>query len=70
MNSTKLLMTACRKLLFGACVLWCSGPLLGQRTFKPASVLASGAWYKISVPETGVYKLDASFLSTLGISGA
>ncbi|MGZ3989908.1 MAG: type IX secretion system sortase PorU [Flavisolibacter sp.] len=40
-----------------------------QRVYKPASVLASGNWYKISVSTEGVYKLDGSFLASLGISG-
>ncbi|NTS43702.1 type IX secretion system sortase PorU [Flavisolibacter sp. BT320] len=70
MDFTKLLITAFQRLLLPGIFLAVSVPVTGQRTFKPASVLASGAWYKISVPETGVYKLDASFLSTLGISGA
>ncbi|RYZ48499.1 MAG: hypothetical protein EOO14_22015, partial [Chitinophagaceae bacterium] len=67
---TKLLITAFKRLLLPGLFLGYSVSVSGQRTFKTASVLASGAWYKISVPETGVYKLDASFLSTLGISGA
>lgn len=34
------------------------------------SVLASGTWYKISVPARGIYKVDYSFLqSKLGITG-
>ena len=34
------------------------------------SVLASGTWYKIAVPDRGVYKIDFSFLTSLGISGS
>jgi hypothetical protein len=45
------------------------GKLTAQRAYKPHSVLASGAWYKIAVPAEGVYKLDAAFLSSLGLSG-
>jgi hypothetical protein len=41
-----------------------------QRTYKPASVLATGAWYKISIGAEGVYKMDAGFLSSLGIGGS
>lgn len=37
-------------------------------TFAPNSVLASGNWYKIGVPRTGVYKLDYSYLNSLGIN--
>lgn len=32
------------------------------------SVLASGKWFKIGVTQTGVYRIDASFLKKLGIS--
>lgn len=41
-----------------------------QRTYKSSSVLASGNWFKISVKETGVYKMDAAFLASLGVQGA
>ena len=44
------------------------GYLLSQRTYKNASVLASGSWYKIGVSETGVYKIDVPLLNKLGIS--
>lgn len=40
-----------------------------QRTYKPASVLATGNWFKISVAADGVYKLDVPFLNALGITG-
>lgn len=39
-----------------------------QRTYSPSSVLSSGNWYKIAVPAAGVYKVDVSFLNSLGIS--
>jgi hypothetical protein len=32
------------------------------------SVLSSGQWYKISVKENGIYKVDFSFLKTAGIN--
>lgn len=32
------------------------------------SVLAEGDWYKFEAPEEGIYKIDKSFLSDLGIS--
>jgi len=38
-----------------------------QRTYTDNSVLASGNWYKISVSKTGIYKIDAAFLRSLGI---
>jgi hypothetical protein len=40
-----------------------------QRIYKGASVLASGNWFKISVAEEGVYKIDIPFLNSLGITG-
>lgn len=41
-----------------------------QRTYKPASVLATGNWAKISVATEGVYKMDAAFFSSLGFGGS
>src|SRR5690348_15617683 len=41
-----------------------------QRTYKPASVLASGNWYKFSISGEGVYKIDAAFLNSLGLTGS
>jgi hypothetical protein len=35
-----------------------------------ASVLASGTWYKVSIPSTGFYKLDQSLLTSLGVDPA
>ncbi|UKN03193.1 type IX secretion system sortase PorU [Paracrocinitomix mangrovi] len=39
-------------------------------TFASNSVLASGEWYKIGVYSTGVYKLDYSYLSSIGVNVA
>lgn len=39
-----------------------------QRTYKNASVLASGNWYQFSVKDAGVYKIDLAFLNKLGIT--
>ncbi|WP_223651689.1 type IX secretion system sortase PorU [Hymenobacter psoromatis] len=36
-------------------------------TFAAASVLRVGDWYKIGVPRSGVYKLDAATLQKLGL---
>jgi hypothetical protein len=62
-------MIAMRKFLllsvFSCLFLWVSA----QRTYKASSVLASGNWFKISVVEAGVYKIDLAFLNALGISG-
>ncbi len=50
-------------------ILWMA-PYWGvsQRVYAPHSVLASGVWYKISARETGIYKIDLSLLSSLGIN--
>lgn len=39
----------------------------GQRQYAPASVLATGNWYKIAIKDPGVYKVDGAFLNTLGV---
>jgi hypothetical protein len=39
-----------------------------QRSYKPSSVLASGAWYKIAISQPGVYRMDLAFLNSLGMS--
>lgn len=41
-----------------------------QRNYKQNSVLASGNWFKISVAEAGIYKIDVPFLNSLGITGS
>ncbi len=45
-------------------------PAAAAKTTAAASPLSSGTWYKIAVPERGVYKIDYDFLQKLGISGA
>jgi len=39
-----------------------------QRIYKPASILSTGSWYKLSVKETGVYKIDLAYLNKLGVA--
>ncbi|MEI9910282.1 MAG: hypothetical protein WDO71_11785 [Bacteroidota bacterium] len=39
-----------------------------QRNYRPGSVLASGNWYRISVKEAGIHKMDLAFLSSLGVN--
>jgi len=39
-----------------------------QTTSATSSVLGSGTFYKIAIPSTGFYKIDASFLSKLGVN--
>ena len=51
--------------VFSSIFLWASA----QRTYKASSVLASGNWFKISVADEGVYKMDVPFLNNLGITG-
>lgn len=46
------------------------GKVTAQRTYAPRSVLADGSWYKLSVKEPGVYKIDVALLNTMGISTA
>ena len=36
--------------------------------YGPASVLASGDWFKIGVSESGIYKLDKATLSKMGLN--
>ncbi len=55
------------------CLLFLSGffqTVAAQRSYTQNSVLASGAWYKISTAAEGVYKMDATFLASLGLSGS
>lgn len=37
-------------------------------TFASTSVLNTGNWYKIGVPVTGVYKIDLSYLASMGVN--
>jgi hypothetical protein len=41
-----------------------------QRIYKDHSVLQSGNWFKVAVGADGIYKLDVSFLNSLGIAGS
>jgi hypothetical protein len=41
-----------------------------QRTYVPNSVLASGRWFKLSVQQTGVYKIDIALLNSMGVNTA
>lgn len=42
----------------------------GGTTDLSNSVLATGTWYKIAVPTGGIFKIDQSFLQSLGVSPA
>jgi len=43
-------------------------PVYAQRVYKNSSVLATGDWYKISLKDAGVYKVDVPFLVKLGVN--
>jgi hypothetical protein len=64
-------MTAlCKGAVFAAfCCLFAVGSG-AQRIYKAHSVLASGAWYKIGVSEEGIHRMDAAFLSSLGLGSS
>ncbi|MGY5354365.1 type IX secretion system sortase PorU [Wenyingzhuangia sp. IMCC45467] len=40
---------------------------VAQTNLVTNSVLSSGTWYKIAVDKTGVFKIDANFLKSIGI---
>lgn len=40
------------------------------KSYASNSVLSNGKWYKISVPDDGVYKMDKKFFLTMGIDTA
>jgi hypothetical protein len=42
--------------------------LFAQRIYAPHSVLATGNWYKLSIRNSGVYKIDLPFLNALGVN--
>ena len=41
---------------------------MARTTSATGSVLASGEWYKMSVTQDGIYKLDVAFLTSMGIN--
>src|SRR6185436_12167244 len=57
-----------RRLMPFFVVLAIAAPASAQRIYRPNSVLANGNWYKISVKESGVYKIDLPFLNSLGVN--
>lgn len=40
---------------------------MGRAQFASESVLRQGSWYQVAVTETGVYRIDASLLLSLGL---
>ena len=60
----------CEKLLSATLLVTLSPDYSTQKTnptYSRRSAMASGSWYKIGLPETGIYKLTASDLTDLGI---
>lgn len=53
---------------YGTALRW-SGPAL-RRTAASSSVRSSGTWFRFEVSEEGMYRIDASYLSALGIAAA
>jgi len=47
-----------------------AGTSNARTTATTNSVLASGDWYKLSISNSGVYKIDYNFLTSLGINPA
>ncbi len=48
--------------------LFLSTPGRAQRNYAARSVLATGNWYKLSTAAQGIYRIDASALTRLGIN--
>jgi len=60
----------CEKLLSATLLVTLAPDYSTQKmnpTYSRRSAMASGSWYKIGLPETGIYKLTASDLTDLGI---
>ena len=55
-------------LVLTGCFFACFIPAYGQRNYAANSVLATGNWYKLSVRQAGVYKMDIPFLNNLGVN--
>lgn len=41
---------------------------MSANNFKSNSILATGKWYKVGITADGVYKLDYSFLASIGVN--
>ena len=41
---------------------------MAQRQYASASVLSTGTWYRIAVSQQGIYRIDASMLTGMGIT--
>ncbi len=63
-------MKKSRLLILCGWLLLSGSGLVAQRIYRPNSVLAGGAWYKIGVSAPGVYKIDIPLMNRLGINTA
>jgi hypothetical protein len=60
-----------KMILYIVLLLWLfTSPVMitAQRSYSPNSVLSSGNWFKLSVKDPGVYKIDIPFLNNLGVN--
>jgi hypothetical protein len=57
----------CRSILLLFFFLSLAGAAPAQRSWKAHSVLATGSWWRITVPSDGVYRVDAALLASLGM---
>ena len=62
-----LTMKTCTKIAFLVCLLTTSFYAVSQRNYSSNSVLSTGNWYKFSVKDPGVYKIDIPLMNSLGI---
>jgi hypothetical protein len=62
-----LLSTFMRNLFFvwSLLVVFCVN---AQRSYRTNSILSSGTWYKLSVKNSGIHKIDLPFLQALGVN--
>ena len=63
-------MLLIRRFFYLNMILFAAYSAAAQRTYKANSVLAGGAWFRVSVTAAGIYKMDVPFLNSLGITGS
>ena len=57
-------------LTFAAIICAISSLLASSAHGQNNSVLSTGQWYKLAVPQNGIYKIDQSFLINMGIDAS
>ncbi|MGH2553185.1 MAG: C25 family cysteine peptidase, partial [Chitinophagaceae bacterium] len=67
-NLEVLTMIKYRFILIFACFSMSSTEGVSQRTYSANSLLSTGAWYKLSINDPGIYKIDISLFNSLGIN--